>query len=115
MRAGAQIFEIENAFRQPPEKTRHSVFEHLSARAQQVRVRRERAAEREQVVFVSTCPMQQQKRGRRGAAHEFVNEIAHGKTSGGRPAAICARADSSQGGSFSDVPSSDAGSSSVKP
>src|SRR5215207_3272257 len=61
---GLQIVQIKDPFRMPPEEPRHTILQDLTAWTQERRFRREGTAEREQVVFVSTGPMQQEHRRR---------------------------------------------------
>ena len=62
VRAPDDIFFIEDAFGQAPEKSRHAVLENVAARTEQGRSWIEIAAERDHVVFVSAGSMQEQKR-----------------------------------------------------
>src|SRR5438876_6649623 len=70
-----QVFQIEHALGESSKEPRHSVFEHLAARAEQRSIWIELASERNEIAFVSTGAMQQQQCPVRTTGNELVNEI----------------------------------------
>src|SRR5436190_17795592 len=124
MRTREHVLFVENAFGEPAEEARHSMLQHLAARRKQRRSWRNHFAERDQVVFVATCAVQDQQRTpvRTRAALEAVNEteLCHQaalstSSMGGSAASISFRWDSRKGGSFSARPRLSTGSSTAKP
>ena len=77
VRAADDVFFIEDAFSQAPEKSRHAVFEDLAARTEQRRGWIEIAAERNHVVFIAAGSMQEQESalGRPRRWNKAMNEI----------------------------------------
>ncbi len=65
--AAAHVGFIEDAFCQTPEEARHAAFQHLTTRREQGGTRRDRPAERQQIVFIAAGAVQQEQR--RAAGH----------------------------------------------
>jgi hypothetical protein len=61
MRAPSNVFFVKNAFSQPSEKSRHSIFQHVPAQAEDGSGRIEIAPERDHIVLVAARSMQKQK------------------------------------------------------
>jgi hypothetical protein len=77
VRATDEVFLIKNSWRQPAEEARHTVFQHLAARAQQGRLGIERVADPDEVGFVSAGAMQKEESSRGAARYEDVLEIKY--------------------------------------
>jgi hypothetical protein len=61
VRPPLEVLEIEHSFGEAPEETWHAALEHLPARTQHRSIRQKSLAERQQIVFVAPCTMQEQK------------------------------------------------------
>ncbi len=112
---------IENALSEPAEEARHAVLQHLAARRKQRRIRGNRAAKREEIVFVTAGAVQKEEwcRSWPCARLEAVNERQRGHHAnasiGGNAASISLLRGSRKPGSFNELPSKSTGSSIAKP
>src|SRR5690348_14189515 len=59
MRLKLQIVDVEYSFREASEKPGHAVFDHAPPRAEQRSSGQQLAAQRQEILFVSSCAMQQ--------------------------------------------------------
>ncbi len=73
--AAAHIVFVKQTFAKAPEEARHGAFEHIPARGEERRSRRDLAAERHEVVLVAACAMKKENRRKRwvGAGLEAMN------------------------------------------
>jgi hypothetical protein len=60
------VFFVKEAFREAPEKARHSVLEHPATRTDQRGTRSHLVPQSQQVVFIAARAMQQEQRHRSG-------------------------------------------------
>src|SRR4051812_4467015 len=84
LRAKLEVLFVEDAFSESSKEARHAVLDHLSARAEQIGARRDRAPDAHQIALVSTRAVEQKqrRRGKRLARFESMDKAKiHGSYS----------------------------------
>src|ERR1700722_7569706 len=134
-RPAAHIILVEQTLAKASEEARHIAFEHVAARREERRPRRNRATKRDKIGFVAARSMKQEKRrtawvgagleamniGQLGRHHRLPRSIGRckvrlmGYSSFGSAASIAGRRPSRNGGSLSASPSESGDSSTAKP
>src|SRR5262249_50825505 len=116
----ANVVLVEYALDNATKETRHPVFKNLAPRRQQRCVRRDCAAQGEQIVLVAACPVQEQHGNRPFAGLKAMDKrkpVAHqaATSSGGSTASMSLRRASRNEGNLRSCPSEETGSSTANP